>query len=168
MNIPESLTSQYRAAMQMLRSAVEACPESLWTDGATKNRFWHVAYHAVFYADLYLTGSPEAFTPWEKGRADYHYLGRKPSPHHEEPKIGEPYTKAEILEYLDRVAASVAARVRQLPLDEPSGFPWLPFRRLELHLYNVRHVQHHAGQLIDRIREKCGVGVGWVGMVRDE
>ena len=168
MNIPESLTSQYRAALRMLRSAVETCPESLWTDRTPTNRFWRVAYHSVYYVDLYLSGSPESFEPWEKGRVDHQYLGRKPSPPHDEPKIGEPYTQAEILEYLDRVAASVPARVREHPLEGPSGFPWLPFNRLELHLYSIRHLQHHAGQLIDRIRERRGIGVGWVGMVRDD
>jgi uncharacterized damage-inducible protein DinB len=29
----------------------------------------------------------------------------------------------------------------------PAGFEWLSFTRSELPLYNLRHVQHHTGQL---------------------
>ena len=168
MNVQEILISQHRASLRMLLSAVEACPESLWTDDSYKNRTWHVAYHAILYTHLYLGRSPEAIVPWEKARPDYHYLGQKPLPPHEEPKIGEPYTKGEILEYGRVVSATVGPLVHALPLDGPSGFPWLPFSRMELHIYSIRHVQHHSGQIIDRIRVRSGVGIGWTGMVRGE
>ena len=49
----EILVSQYGAALGMLRSAIEACPDALWTDPAYANRCWHVAYHGVFYAHFY-------------------------------------------------------------------------------------------------------------------
>jgi hypothetical protein len=44
----------------------------------------------------------------------------------------------------------------------PSGFGHLPFSRLELHLYNynIRHVQHHTGQLGAFLR-RVGVDTGW-------
>jgi hypothetical protein len=44
-----------------------------------------------------------------------------------------------------------------------SGFPWIPFPRLELHIYNIRHIQHHAGQLGAFLRRNKVKGVGWVG-----
>jgi hypothetical protein len=165
--IERVLISQYGATLRMLRSTVEACPETLWTDAGFRNRFWHVAYHTLRYTHLYLAPSVEAFVPWEKGRPETHYLGPMPDPPHAEPKIGDPYSRSEILEYGERIAAMVAPRVRALPLDGPSGFPWLPFTRLELHLYNIRHVQHHTGQLAGRIRDRCGVGIDWVGMDKE-
>ncbi len=168
MDVQSISISQYRAALRMTRSAVTACPESLWTDGSFKNRFWHVAYHTLHYAHLYLGRSVETFVSWERARPEYQYLGRVPWPPHAEPKIGEPYGKDEILELGELVAAMVAQQVRGIPLDEPSGFPWLPFSRGELHVYNIRHIQHHTGQLIDRIRERCGTGVEWIGMEQEE
>ena len=45
----------------MLRSAVEACPDDLWDDYAHGTPFWHLAYHALFYADFYLFDDAEAF-----------------------------------------------------------------------------------------------------------
>jgi hypothetical protein len=49
-------------------------------------------------------------------------------------------------------------------LDAASGFDWLPFNRFELHLYNMRHLQHHTGQLTERLRTICDVGVSCVRM----
>ena len=45
----------------MLRSAIEACPDDLWDDRAHGAPFWHLAYHALFYADFYLSDSAETF-----------------------------------------------------------------------------------------------------------
>ena len=52
---------QFAAAIQMLRSAVEACPDDMWDDHAHGTPFWHLAYHALFYADFYLSDDAEAF-----------------------------------------------------------------------------------------------------------
>jgi len=116
------------------------------------NRFWHIAYHAVFYTHFYLHPAQADFRPWAKHRQDYQHLGRK---------IETPYTKAEVLEYHE-LCAEVEARVPALALGAESGFPWLPFNKLELQFYNIRHLQHHAGQLADRLRTVMNVGVAWV------
>ncbi|KPJ52053.1 hypothetical protein AMJ39_08795 [candidate division TA06 bacterium DG_24] len=54
--------------------------------------------------------------------------------------------------------------MRAVPFGDPSGFPWLPFNRFELHLYNIRHIQHHAGQLIERLRSQGVTDFEWVGI----
>ena len=71
-----------------------------------------------------------------------------------------------MLDYCDYVDDRVAEFVVSTPFDAPSGFHWLPFTRGEAHLYNLRHIQHHAGQLIDRIREVTDQGTKWVKDVR--
>jgi hypothetical protein len=45
----------------------------------------------------------------------------------------------------------------------PSGFRRRKCSRAELHVYNVRHIQHHAAQLILRLRLDTDVDVPWVG-----
>jgi hypothetical protein len=47
-------------------------------------------------------------------------------------------------------------------LEAPSGFPFLPFNKLELQFYNIRHTQHHTGQLADRLRNAINIGTPWV------
>jgi hypothetical protein len=162
MDVKPVIASQYRASLLMLRRAVAECPETAWDDPAQKNRFWHVAFHVLFYTHLYLQETEGAFAPWAKHRGETQFLGPLPWPPHRDPKIGAPYSPGEILEYLDLVEDEIGRRVPAMDLDAPSGFDWLPFGKLELQLYNIRHVQHHAGQLIDRLRA-FGISVGWVG-----
>ncbi|MBN1218367.1 MAG: hypothetical protein JXM69_05530 [Anaerolineae bacterium] len=85
----------------MLKQAVVKCPASLWNDPADKNKFWHIAYHALFYTHLYLQPSEQDFEPWAKHREQSQLMGPRPRPAHQEPEIGEPYSKEEVLEYLE-------------------------------------------------------------------
>jgi hypothetical protein len=114
-----------------------------------------------------LQDSEKDFTPWTQHRDQYQFLGPLPWPPHEEPRIGEPYNKEEILEYLEICEEQVEEKTTSLTLDAESGFEWLPFGKMELQLYNIRHVQHHAGQLIDRLRTKENIEVRWAGMKPD-
>jgi hypothetical protein len=148
----------------MLGQAVERCPDGLWADPSFPNAFWHVAYHAVFYAHLYLHANVEAFRPWEKHRAEYQYMGMIPTPPRRPPKIGEPYTRAEVLEYLRLCDLFVDEAVDRMDLQDPEcGFPWYRMSKQEHQLVNIRHIQHHAAQLMDRLRTKADVGIEWVG-----
>ncbi|MBG0788360.1 MAG: hypothetical protein H0S79_24995, partial [Anaerolineaceae bacterium] len=49
MNTKQVIKSQYKAALAMLRQAIEKCPEALWTDASYQNPFWRVAYHTLIY-----------------------------------------------------------------------------------------------------------------------
>ena len=89
-------------------------------------------------------------------------IGGRPGSPEEPRKIPSPYTKGEVLEYHELCRAEVEAKVPSLDLEAPSGFYWLPFNKLELQFYNIRHIQHHTGQLADRLRNAANVGVGWV------
>ena len=46
------LKSQYHASLAMLREAIERCPPEEWLSTDHKNAFWHVSYHALFFAHL--------------------------------------------------------------------------------------------------------------------
>ena len=54
MNIQTALSSQYKASLLMLRQTVERCPTDVWTEREHPRNPWRIAYHAVFYAHLYL------------------------------------------------------------------------------------------------------------------
>ncbi len=164
-NILEHIARQYRAALKMLEQAVASCPESLWLDQEYPNRFWHISYHALFYTHLYLQASESDFQPWEKHRKNYQYLGALPSSPHERPIIDTPYSKEEILEFVQFCLKEIESKVGSVDLEAASGFPWLPFNKLELQFYNIRHLQHHAGQLIDRLRTRENVAVAWARSV---
>jgi hypothetical protein len=164
MNPKPVIQSQYRAALAMLRAAIDACPDDLWTAAAPapQNAFWHAAYHAVFYTHLYLHPREEDFRPWVGHRPESNFLGAVPWPPHDQPKPCDPYTRAEVLSYLDHLAGDVDPLVDALDLEGASGFHWLPFTKLEIQVYNIRHVQQHAGELSERLAAR-GIELDWVG-----
>ena len=164
MNTKQVIKSQFRATLAMLQQAVEKCPDTVWNDPADKNKFWHIAYHALFYTHLYLQPTEADFTPWSKQQKDYQFMGPVPWPPHNEPEIGDPYTKADVLEYITFCEQQVDDVVDTLDLAGPSGFDWLPFDKLELQFYSIRHLQLHTGELCERLWDKAQIEVSWVGM----
>jgi hypothetical protein len=157
------IKSQYRAALAMLRQAIDACPDDVWAapTAPPQNAVWRVAYHALFYTQLYLQPREEDFRPWRGHREQSHYLGALPWPPHDKPKACDPYTKAEVLSYLDDLVGNIGPLVDAVDLDAESGFRWLPFTKLELQVYNIRHVQQHTGEVSERLASR-GMELDWV------
>ncbi len=66
-----SIWHQFGAAIDMLDNALAACPDELWrvrlwSDPSQRSEFsefWYIAYHTLFWLDLYLSGSVEGFAP---------------------------------------------------------------------------------------------------------
>ena len=150
------IKSQYKASLAMLRQAIEKCPDALWTDASYKNPFWRVAYHTLIYTHFYLGPSEDDFVPWKKHQQDLQLLGQ------EIPGMVI-YSRAEVLDYLALVLDQVELQVEAMDLAAESGFHWLPFNKLELQFYNIRHVQQHTGELCERLGAHGEVEVGWVG-----
>ena len=50
-----------------------------------------------------------------------------------------------------------------LDLEAESGFYWLPFNKLELQFYNIRHLTLHTGELAERLWAVAGEETRWVG-----
>ena len=157
MRTKEAIKSQYQASLAMLRQAVEKCPEELWADTSYVNPFWRVAYHALIYTHFYLCPSEADFIAWEKHKEGMQQLG--PSA-----PESEPYSRAEILDYLAICMDQVEQQVDAMDLEAESGFYWLTFDKLELQFYNIRHVMQHTGELCERLGAHGEIEVGWVGM----
>lgn len=160
MTLQAVLKSQYHASLAMLLDAVESCPADLWTSDAYVNPYWQVAYHALFYTDLYLQPDESAFTPWEHHRPEHHRFGPRAA------AMGPllPYTSVEVAEYGRHCDAMVDAAVDRLDLSASEcGFSWYQMPKLEHQLLNLRHLHHHTGQLADRLRQVAGRGIQWVG-----
>jgi hypothetical protein len=148
MNIHQTIQSQYLAALEMLKQVIVKCPAAQWNAPGDKDKFWNKAYHTLFYVHLYLQETEAHFRPWEK---------------HHDPDTGEPFTHDEVLEYLVFVQGQVREQVPALNLEAESGFDWLPFNKLELQLYNIRHIQQHTGELYERLGTRENIELDWVG-----
>jgi hypothetical protein len=92
--IRAALKSQYRAAFETVRDAIQQCPDRLWEEPGAMPQFWQIAYHTVFFGHFYMLQKEQDLRPWRKHRRGAPSL--KPD--------GQPaYTKAELLEYLGEV-----------------------------------------------------------------
>jgi hypothetical protein len=161
----ESIAHQYEAALCTLRKCVDACPEPSWHGPVVSLTFDQVAFHALFFTDYYL------------GPADEQAFRRQPF-HRDRPHVFRDYEelqprqqrlvyeRPDIVEYLSHCrgkAAKVIAEETTATLAASCGFPRKNHSRAELHVLNIRHVQHHAAQLSLRLRLDGAIEVPWVG-----
>ena len=173
-----ALWQQFGATIDMLENALMACPAPLWRErlwGGPPDpdfppefaEFWYIAYHTLFWLDLYLTGSREEdFTP--------------PTPFiwtEVDPAVSpaRPYTKEELRGYLAAMRRKCRTTIAELS-DEKAhrqvDYAWTggkPVSFLELVLYTMRHVQEHAAQLNLFLGQHTIAGVSdWVGQAQSD
>src|SRR5262245_60014498 len=162
-----ALKSQYHAALTMLREAIKRCPDDVWLAAEHTNAFWQIAYHTLFFAHLYMLPNEAAFRPWERHQTDVQHpdgIAGPPDPNSTRPLIPRPYMKSEALAYWNICDQMVDGAVDALDLhSRDSGFSWYEMPKLEHQILNIRHIQHHAAQMADRLRAAAGIGIEWVG-----
>ena len=82
------------------------------------------------------------------------------------PTVSAGLSKDETLAYLAvcrKMAVETLAAETESSLERVSGFPRQQFSRGELHVYSIRHVQHHTGQLSAFLRRIINdTGSWWV------
>jgi hypothetical protein len=151
----------------MLRQSIALCPDPVWTGSEHRNAPWQIAYHTLFFAHLYSRRSEHDFTPWEGHQAENQNpdaIPGPPDPDSDLPHMPEPYSREQVLAYCDFCDAIVDASVDVMDvLASESGFHWYPIPKLDHQIVNVRHIQHGAAQLADRVRAATDTGVDWVG-----
>ena len=152
---------QFGAAIDMLENAIVACPANVWGDRPGWHEFWYLASHTLFFLDYYMSETAEGFAPPPPfGLEELDPDGVLP------PRV---YTKEELLTYLEHCRVKTRKAIGSLT-DEKAGQeavslrPGLTF--VELYLYTMRHVQHHAGQLNLILRQKIDSAPGWVSKAR--
>lgn len=153
----EAVARQFGAAIDTLENTIVACPDALWDDRSRRPEYWYVAFHTLFWLDLYLSGAVEGFAPPAPFTlAELDPAGVLPE---------RVYRKDELLRYLAHGRAR--SQVTLAALDDAAArrrcaFRWGEVSFLELLLYNLRHVQHHVGQLHLMLRQGMDSAPGWV------
>jgi hypothetical protein len=161
------LWNQFGATITMFGNALRACPDKLWTaqmwkDPAARpefSDFWYVAYHTLFWLDLYLSGAVEGFAP------PFPYNLDELDPRGVLP--GRVYTRDELLAYLEHCRQKCRQTIEGLTdekVHQRSVFPWAKngLSYAELMVDNMRHVQEHAAQLNMFLGQHAGISTGWV------
>jgi len=166
------LKSQYHAGLAMLREAIEQCPDELWLDDRPRNAFWQIAYHALFFTHLYVGQEASSFQPWAEHQRDNQNedgIVGEPDPNSTLPLGPRPYSRDQVLRYWAIVDDMIDATVDGLDLTrKDSGFSWYNMSKVEHQILSIRHLQHHTGQLADRLRAASDSHVKWVGARRPQ
>jgi hypothetical protein len=77
--VRSTLKSQYHASLEMLKEALDRCPDDLWLKPTPTNAFWQVAYYALFYVHMYLQPNLDSFQPWAEHQTDVQYQNGFPA-----------------------------------------------------------------------------------------
>jgi hypothetical protein len=159
----DTILSQYEASLKMLKDCIEGYDEDIWYDSKKyHNAAWHLAYHAIFYANIYAASSEKDIKPWSHERQHYNELGDKLDyPPFTEIVIDKTYTRAEILDYLDFVRKNLPGYLESFKPDEKCWPHWYKLNQLEFHINNLRHIQHHTAQLMERHNVKKSLHIHW-------
>ena len=153
-----SLWKQFGASIDMLENAMHACPDDLWRDRSQRHEFWYMTYHTLFWLDYYLSAPAGSYAPPAPFTLDeMDPAGLMPD---------RPYEKSELQAFLDLGRAKCRSAIESLTEEragQPCGVPRREMSALELMLYNLRHVQHHAAQLNLILRQRVDAAPRWVG-----
>lgn len=163
--LKEVLAHQYEASLSTLYLAIARCPAAQWCEPMANLKCCQAAFHCTFFADLYLqpTDDVEAF----KGQPfhlEHKEIFRDYEEMEDRPQVLM-YEKEFVQKYLRdvrRKAQETIARESADVLAGPSGFSWRKCSRAELHVYNIRHIQHHAAQISLILRMRAELDVPWV------
>jgi hypothetical protein len=161
---------QFGALIDMLENALRACPDRLWSarlwddpgQRSEFSEFWYIAYHTLFWLDLYLTGSVEGFAP----PAPYNLDELDPAGLLPDRR----YTRDELLAYLAHDRQKCRTTIETLTdsqARQPCKFPWGEVSFAELLLDNMRHVQEHAAQLSLLLGQQSGLAARWVAQTKN-
>jgi hypothetical protein len=162
--IQESLWRQFGASIDMLINVVSNCPDNYF---ATNKRFYYLAYHSIIFLDYYLSIPPKDFSPIltftikDEGKKPLESIGNMIPD-----KI---YSKQELIDYIKQSRLKCEKLIESLTDSEKLNIRFtegneegdMDYPVLEILLYNLRHTQHHIGQLNLIIRQDLNKHMEW-------
>lgn len=166
--LKQSLWQQFGASIQMLENAITLWPQEDWH---THPQFFYNAYHCLVFLDYYLTNPPEGFTsplPFTLAQPGDNI----PAEALDDVLPNRIYSKQELLDYVQYNRQKCHTLIANLTedslaerwIEDPGG---MNYPMLELLLYNMRHVQHHAAQLNMLLRNHLNNAPRWVARAKE-
>ncbi len=113
------LANQYNYALTMLKDVVNETDDSTWLYSDEKKvAAWQIAYHAVFYANIYCSSSEEQVKRWDE-QTDLDHFFETPWPPHQRRVPEHAMAKADIIEFIDFVLGVIPEYLEHLEPDKP-------------------------------------------------
>jgi len=162
--LQQSLWQQFGAAIDMLMNVISTCPNDYL---ASNKRFYYLAAHSIFFLDYYSSIPPGSFSPALS-------FTHKPPEQRPAGSVGdlvpdEIYSKESLLGYLDSTRMKCKELVESLSVADNINLRFkegdeeddMDYSIIEIVLYNLRHTQHHVGQLNLMIRQDLDKHMDW-------
>jgi hypothetical protein len=162
--LQQSIWRQFGAGIDMLQNVIEHAPDDLLTGN---RRFFYLTYHTVMFLDYYLTIPPYNF---QSG------LPFKITEPEDRPidSVGDmiperTYTRQELLGYVQSSRSKCRELIEDLSSDQNLNLRFtegdqdgdMDYSIIEILLYNLRHTQHHVGQLHLLMRQEYNTHLDW-------
>jgi len=148
------LWEQIGASIDMLENAIAACSNDNWN---SESQFWYVCYHTLFFLDYYLDENPDQFAPPQPfTMSEFDPANLRPY---------QVYTKVELTEYCEYCRSKCKSVVGKLNCQNAENRfinDYRDYSFLEILIYNLRHVQHHVGQLQLLLRQSNDTVPNWI------
>ena len=154
------LTSQYLASLTMLKTCVENYDAGLWANCSDyKSPAGQIAYHTAFYTNIYLSPSRSRAVRWDKEVPRMEDLGKPITPN-------DVLSQSDIAHFVDHIVQCIPRYLERFSMDSDCWPNWYSLSQMEFHMNNLRHIQHHVGQLIERNRSIKVLDVPWLTFER--
>ena len=160
----ESLWRQFGASIDMLINVIASCPNNYFE---SNKRFYYLAYHTVLFLDYYLTIPPKDFSPMLTFTIKD--ASERPSESIGDVIPDKIYSRQELIDYTKASRAKCEKIIEGLTNSEKHNVRFteedkdgdMDYPLLEILLYNLRHTQHHIGQLNLLLRQDLKVHIDW-------
>jgi hypothetical protein len=162
--IKKSYERQIGAAFTMLEHAMENANDTTWTTRINNMPFWQICYHVLWFTDYYFHADQATFRPQSFDMEGIHNYWVKPDSQmmeNQKHPISKRNMKA-YSKYVRQKADQFIQNITDAYFTTPSPFEWHGFPKIDLVDYNLRHLQHHVGQLDIVIRRDQNTGNPWI------
>ena len=162
-NFTTIIENQYEAAFSTINLCLKKCSDEKWLRTVANMSFSQAAFHTLFFADLYLN----EFHDDSFRQQEFHQQNKDKFGNYEELKDKlreQQYEKPFVESYLQHCRDKLRSEFTKASEEwflEPSPFSWIESTRSEVHIYNIRHIQHHAAQLILSLRLEGPIEFPW-------
>ncbi|MFX1262198.1 MAG: hypothetical protein ACFFAZ_08935 [Promethearchaeota archaeon] len=163
----EWVNSQLGAAIEMLANAMKYASDEVWDNPSDERRFWNIAYHTIYFLDVYLSDFDPEITNVE-GQYEVPAYLEKWGEAFDFDEVHEPAISKEVLQrFFEETRSKLRSRFAEGIIEnqvEEKATSWLEMSKGSVLLYNMRHIMQHVGHLNDILREHGLPTSGWLGL----
>ena len=162
--IKKSYLRQIGAAFKMLEYTIDKANDTTWTARINNMPFWQICYHVLWHTDFYFHANQATFQPQSFDMKGIKNISIKPDSQMIEDQK-HPISKRNMkayCTYAKQKANQFIQNINESYFTTPSPFEWHGFPKIDLVDYNLRHLQHHVGQLDIILRREQNMGNPWI------